>query len=562
MRLIKLLSLAIGWCLANQAHAQHSNLTLNEDFYHIVDRYSILNSGMMDYCTSIKPIRRENLRPLFIAPDIERTDHDSRDQFNQTVVHSDNWDIFSHSEAYRFRSKKPLLKYFYRSKGSFFTVNEKEFKLTVNPVLGLGIGQSNSERIYRNTRGAELRGTIGNNVGFYSFLSENQFAFPDYYNEQIVNTRVIPGTGLIKQFGNNGYDFFNVRGYITLQANKYIHVQFGHDHNFIGNGYRSLIISDFAKENLALKFRTKVWRINYLNLFSELTDFQNTGITGLRKKYSALHYLNIAIIPGKLDVGLFENIVFARNDSNQQAGYEFNYLNPIIFYRAVEHGLNSSDNSLLGADWKWNIAPSLSLYGQFILDEFHKNELFNRTGSWVNKWGFQSGIKYLNVAGINNLDLQLETNIVRPYVYTHFKTDQTWTHFNQPMAHPMGANFKEYLAIIRYQISPRLNIIAKYFNITHGADSTLSDNTTHFGGNVLTNYYNRPKDTGISIGDGLTQKIQIADIKLSYQIYQRTFIDLRYIWRDANRASPLTPFTNSMFLVGARMNIASNRLDF
>ncbi len=564
IRCIKL-SVAISLlCLTSLVRAQNSFLTLSEDYYHLVDRYAILNSDMTgDLCTSIKPFKRDIFQDFYVTPIRDTVSiMDKRDIFNETLFFVDNWDVLSKGKAEWWKSPKPIWKVFYPYKGSFFAVNEPDFKLVVNPVLGFSLGRSNDDQIYRNTRGAELRGRIGNSVGFYSFISENQITYPDYYNEQISNTKVIPGTGLIKRFGNNGYDFFNVRGYITLQANKFIDVQFGHDKNFFGNGYRSLIMSDFAKENLFLKFRTQVWRLSYVNLFSELTDFRHTGVDGLRKKYSAFHYLNVNIIPGKLDFGLFENIVFARNDSNQQAGYEFNYLNPIIFYRAVEHGLNSSDNSILGADWKWNFAPKFSFYGQFILDEFHKDELVNRTGSWVNKWGYQAGLKYLNVAGINNLDLQVETNVVRPYVYTHFKTDQTWTHFNQPMAHPMGANFKEYLAIVRYQITPKWNVVAKHFNITHGADSTLSDDAMHFGGNISTTYANRPKDNGISIADGLLQQINITDIKVSYQIYQRTFIDVRFVRRSAVRDLPLKSYTNNIFLVGFRMNIASERMDF
>lgn len=489
------------------------------------------------------------------------------DAFNRTLVVTDNWDALSADTSSindypKIITRRPLFQNFYRYKGSFFSVDQPDFKLVVNPALAFSLGQSNGNDIFRNTRGAELRGTIGNKVGFYSFISENQFRYPDYLTEQIKETKVIPGTGLIKTFGNGGYDFFEARGYITFNANKYIRVQFGHDKNFIGNGYRSLIMSDFAKENLFLKLHTQVWRFNYINLFSELTDFRNTHVNGLRKKYAAFHYLNLNIIPNKLDIGFFENIVFARNDSLQQPGYEFNYLNPIIFYRSVEHGLNSSDNSILGADIKWNFLKGMQFYGQFILDEFHKDELVNRTGNWVNKWACQAGIKYLNVANINNLDLQVETNIVRPYVYTHFKTDQTWTHFNQAMAHPTGANFKEYLAIVRYQLLPRFNVVAKYFHIIHGADSTLSDDATHFGGNIFTTYLNRPKDNALAIGQGLKDNIDIIDVKVSYQFYNRTFVDLRIVHRNAERDSPLQSFNNNLFLVGLRMNIAAQRFDY
>lgn len=130
------------------------------------------------------------------------------------------------------------------------------------------------------------------------------------------------------------------------------------------------------------------------------------------------------------------------------------------------------------------------------------------------------------------------------------------------MAHPMGANFKEVLGIIRYQPFPRINIVAKYFNITHGADSTLTGNTTHFGGNILADYTNRPKEDGIKIGDGITQTTNLIDFTLSYQLYMRTFIDLRVIYRDSQSDIASRSNNTTLFIAGLRMNLAGQRFDF
>ncbi len=544
------------------AKSQHALLTLNEEYYHLVDRYAILSADSLNQCTSIKPFKRTNLVPLFLPTNrktiLNASPISRADGYNFDILEADNWDIIHTPNKHTFNSRKNIWNRFYHFKGSHFSVNEPDFKLIVNPALAFAASNDG----WRNTRGLELRGNVGEKLGFYSFISENQIQFPDYLNDEIESLGVVRGTGFIKTFGDNGYDFFNAQGYITFKAADFIDVQFGHDKNFIGNGYRSLILSDIGKENLFLKFHTQVWRINYVNLFSELTDFEQGRTPKQRKKYSAFHYLNVNVIPGKLDVGVFENIVFARNDSNQQQGYEIGYLNPIIFYRAAEHSLNSTDNSIIGIDAKWNFAKGFSFYSQFLLDEFHKDELVNRTGSWVNKWAFQAGLKYLNVANINNLDLQIETNLVRPYVYTHLKTDQSWSHFGQPMAHPMGANFKEVLAIARYQPIPRLNIVAKYFNITHGADSTLVGNTTHFGGNILADYTNRPKEDGIKIGDGITQVTNLIDLTISYQLYMRTFLDVRMVMRDSKIKSTQQNAGTNLFIVGLRMNLAGQRFDY
>ena len=126
----------------------------------------------------------------------------------------------------------------------------------------------------------------------------------------------------------------------------------------------------------------------------------------------------------------------------------------------------------------------------------------------------------------------------------------------------MGANFKEILGIVRYQPIPRLNIVAKYFDITHGADSSLIGNTTHFGGNILADYTNRPKEDGINIGDGVKNKISILDLNLSYQLYQRTFIDIRFVMRESSSDIQSQSSSTKLFIVGLRMNLAAQRFDF
>ncbi|MCB9262570.1 MAG: hypothetical protein H6607_09370 [Flavobacteriales bacterium] len=544
--------------------AQISDLTFDDEYYRLVDRYMVLNNDRLAECTSIKPFNRSVFnKHLVMQPGIATFAPPPKvSSFNNSLFVNDNWDALDSTfYFYKREAKNALLNRFFAYTGSFFSVNEKDFKLVVNPVLAVNGGFSPTENIYRNTRGAELRGSIANKVGFYSFLSENQFRYIEDYRNQTAQTGIIPGTGFIKNFGQNGHDFLNARGYITFGLNKYMTAKFGHDKNFIGNGYRSLIMSDFAKENLFLKIHTRVWKINYVNIFSELTDYQNGGINGLKKKYSAFHYINLRFLNNKAEIGLFENIIFARNDSNQQAGFELNYLNPIIFYRAVEHGLNSSDNAFLGTDWKWNFAINKQFYGQFVLDEFHKNELFGRTGSWVNKWGMQAGVKWFNVLKISNLDFQLETNLVRPYVYTHFKPDQSYTHFDQPIAHPMGANFKEVLAIVRYQPIPKLSFTLKAFNILHGTDSSYTS-FTHSGGNINAGYNNRQKEKGIKIGDGLKDKLQIFDVSASYQFYNRTYFDLRLVYRNAKREAPLNSNKAILLMAGLRMNIAQQRFDY
>ena len=158
-------------------------------------------------------------------------------------------------------------------------------------------------------------------------------------------------------------------------------MQLGSSRQFIGNGMRSLILSDFSKPHLFLKFNTQVWKINYQNLFYELVDSAyTTGSGTYKKKFGATHHLSINVSKN-FNIGLFETVIFKRENN----AYELNYLNPIIFYRAVEHSLGSPDNVILGMDYKWNIKKKEAAYSRLF-----KNITNNQTPATL-EWALTVG---------------------------------------------------------------------------------------------------------------------------------------------------------------------------
>jgi len=96
---------------------------------------------------------------------------------------------------------------------------------------------------------------------------------------------VLVFTSLLKQ---TGYDYFDARGSFTFNAAKFIDFQFGYDKNFIGDGYRSLFLSDYGNSYLFFKINTRIWKFNYENIFMELMpQFKKTGPdTLLDRKYA------------------------------------------------------------------------------------------------------------------------------------------------------------------------------------------------------------------------------------------------------------------------------------
>lgn len=527
-------------------YSQSAYAPLSANYNHTIDRMEILKGEVLpNIHTSTKPYSR-NAIALTIIDNNRHLDK----IFSPVDVKNLNYLLDdSPEESGIYGEKYKLLRSFYKQKCAFYHVNVSNFELFLNPVLGFaaGVESNGANLIYQNTRGMELRGKLANKVGFYSFIGENQLAVPDYLKTEVDSTGVLPGAGFIKKFKQNGYDFFQAKGYFTLQPLKIMTLQFGHDRNFIGNGFRSLIWSDNARESLFLKLQTKVWKFNYTNLFTELSDLNqiNGSGTGIAKKYAAVHHLSLNL-GKKFNIGLYESVLFARSNG----GYEINYLNPIIFYRAVEHNLNSSDNVLVGLDFKYLPVKNFCLYGQLILDEFVKDQLIKRTGWWANKWGIQSGIKYLNALNIANLDLQLEYNVVRPFTYTHYNRSQNYIHYNQAIAHPLGANFKEIVAVIRYQPIYVLRFEFTAISYNKGLDS--SSLSKSFGGNINRDYNNRIKETGNTIGQGINNQVLFLQLITTYQPWHNLNIDLRIV----NRMITAPVKTNEFIAtIGLRLNL-------
>ena len=410
----------------------------------------------------------------------------------------------------------------------------------------VGTEKSNSEQLYLNTRGLNARGMIAGKIGFFTSVTDNQERGPTFFQQKVLDMRSVPGGGYYQNYKIRGIDYFDARGYITLNVAKYIDIQFGYDKNFIGNGYRSLFLSDNANSYLFAKLNTKIWKLNFQNIFMELeSQFLKRRDTLLDRKYAAMHHLSMNVTKW-LNIGLFEGIIFGRKNH-----FDFQYLNPIIFYRHVEGAIGSPDNALAGIDFKANLANRFQLYGQFLLDEFNLKQVKANKGSWSNKWGVQLGAKYIDLFGIPTLDLQLESNRVRPFTYSHRLEVANYTHYNQLLAHPLGANFQEFIAILHYQPAPRLTVQAKLISYYQGLDSLDGRN---LGSNPFLVYSTRKGDYGYFLGVGRRATYLNALLQLSYEWKENLFIDLAAQQRNYAIEGDKGKNNTSLISVGIRFN--------
>lgn len=539
--------------------------------YHFIDRLQIKQQTNTDLnFSSLKPLNRKHVVEEILFLDSARLgfrDSLGQDKFKEwtdlrlTRVDEYNLEraLMNNAEwvpgGREFPGRNVFLNTFYKTPANFYEVKTKDFFLAINPVLNIRFGKEsdNDETLFLNSRGLTVRGMIAERLGFSATVTDNQERGPSYFNEYVSANRAVPGNGFYKDFKKTAVDYFDARGYITFKAAKYINFQAGYDKNFIGNGYRSLFLSDWGNSNLFVKVNTRIWKLNYQNLFMELMpQFKKSGDSLLNRKYAAMHHLSMNVTKW-LNIGLFEGVIFGRPNR-----FDFQYLNPLIFYRHIEGTVGSPDNAVAGFDLKANVAHKLQFYGQFLMDEFILSEVKNRPKSWVNKFGIQAGVKYVDAFGIDNLDLQIETNRVRPFTYSHNDTIANYTHYNQPLAHPLGANFQEVIGIMRYQPTRKLYIYGRALFYQKGIDTA----GVNFGGNIFRSYLTRSADDGFTVGGGAKAKCLNALLEVSYELKENLFIDMSLQQRTFLVEGILPRQNSTLISGGIRLNFARREYDY
>jgi Capsule assembly protein Wzi len=563
----------------NSAFSQDVSSPLgNDKTQHIIDRLDIKTGIPATFHTVQKPYTRKAVTQHALHLDTAaQAQLSALDRADLQYIYNDNVEYIAAPEfattltgprepqapsIWNLKGQ-PFYKYLYKTPANFYEFDSKYFKLKINPLLTSKFGKSRGEAElpFTNQRGIEARGSIDDRIFFYTNLLENQSRFPNYATEHIRKYNYLPGAGLYKDYpsgflgGKNAFDYLMAEGYIGFNVTKHVGVQFGHGKIFIGDGYRSLFLSDNADNYLYLKLNTNIWKFNYQNIFAEIGIDNNvfnaaSGLYG--KKYFAAHHLSYRLLKD-IQIGLFESVVFSRPNH-----FELQYLNPVIFYRSAEHHIGSPDNAMVGIDGKWNLFKRFSLYGQFMLDELHFKSLVSQNNSWANKYSIQAGLKYIDMFGINHLDGQAEYNLVRPFTYTHYDSVSNYTHRSQPLAHPLGANFAEMIFKLRYQPIHKLILEGRMIRAKVGEEL---NNGKSYGNDIRLLYVSRVSETA-PLFQGNLATITSLIFDASYQLHHNVFLDFNALLRQKNSSDATRNQRTLYFGGGIRINMRQRRMDF
>ncbi|MEZ5045450.1 MAG: hypothetical protein R2831_00505 [Chitinophagaceae bacterium] len=542
--------------------AQSSFMKRNMDDQFVIDQVDILQHRLSDsFYTTVQPYSQKDA--IILLENYVRSNPSlslrEREEIYRIIAKNSEWATLKNIGD---NSKYPFWSRFYKKKSDFVHLKLDNATLVLNPILNYQqmIEKNNTgQNLFLNSKGLELRATLADRIGIYSSFTDNQERGPWHHQQYVLEHDAIPGANFYKKFKEDkpglANDYLVATGYLDAEViKKMVNVSFGHNRFHIGDGYRSLFLSDVGSNYLFLRINTKIGKLNYQNLFMELTpSYARKADRLLPKKYAAMHHLSINATKW-LNVGIFEGIVYGRKDH-----FEFQYLNPIILYRSVEQGLGSPDNAVLGLNFKINTKINTVLYGQMLLDEFKFSELKAGNGWWANKYAIQLGAKVARPFGIKNLLLQGELNMIRPFTYTRDSVSD-YSHYNQPLAHPFGANFLELNFIAQYKPVKNVQLTWRSFFNKQGRDSSAN---LSYGSDITKPYTWRNDDYGVNLFNGFPSEVLFTNLNFAYELRYNLFIDLGFNYRYQNSTSKIVPaFQSLQVYSGFRLNAVRRTYDY
>lgn len=344
-------------------------------------------------------------------------------------------------------------------KAHFLIFEGDDFWCGVDPLIDLELGKDFNDKDqpikFWNTRGIRIQVKFFKNFAFETSIYENQATLLKYQSDYILahgefnvsgngyiqSHAIVPGYARTKPFKTTGFDFAFAKGYFHYHPTQWLSIEAGNGNHFIGHGYRSLLLSDFSVNYPYLKPELLLFnkRLQYNVLYASQQNlyrlpFHVTPEANYERKLSVGHYLEYSISKN-IQVGLFENSTWIRVDSQGTTPFNAVAFNP-LFGTELMAANNSNYNGFYGLNASVNI-KSTRIYAQLIID--------NKKIS-----GYQLGFSLFDVF-IPKLNFQLEYNQVASETYLGENKRANYNHSNLPLAHPLGNNFQEIIAIIDFQ---------------------------------------------------------------------------------------------------------------
>lgn len=343
-------------------------------------------------------------------------------------------------------------------------VKDQNGHLFISPLVDITLGKEQIDTtrttLFRNTRGVYAEGQLGKKLSFQFVFAENQARFRAYESQYIAErgeirigangyyteNGTVPGAARTKPFKIGAYDYAYSMGSVNYQINPKMRVEIGNTPQFVGAGYRSLLLSDNALPAMGVRYSWKIGsRWEYHVVWKQHKNQYRKPVTqavesAYENKLFTASYLTFKP-HASWSVSLFSGGNQLRADSLIQHPLQAQMLVPIpLASTDLIAGNQQIINGIAGLNIDW-AGKRHHVYAQVAVDRYRETFFF----------AGQLGTYFLEVWNNPGLFAQLEFNLMPRYFYAAPNPKLAYSTNNLPSAHPKGNNFFEAFYRIQYE---------------------------------------------------------------------------------------------------------------
>lgn len=364
---------------------------------------------------------------------------------------------------------------------------------------------ANSDNVVIAQFGGKIFGTINDNFG-YNLQATNGTVLSGNHKVALEDPKIAQNIKFV--YLNSDFDVSESH---IRYDNDWFYAIIGRENRTIGAGlnqhlYLSTNAPPMDGVSVGAKFKGFEYRFSNFGLLGYHDSLHIAGSDAIiPAKYLVTH--RFAIQPEWGEIGLSESIIYSNR------AYDLAYINPLSFFKSLEHALRDRDNSLMGVDLTFRPINNLQIKGTYFLDDI----IFSKigTGYWSNKSASNIAI----MSSLGDFDLGAEYARVEPYTYTHFNFQNALTNDSMLFAGSLQPNSDETSFLMQYWYGNRYPIKLRLSYIRHGKNELDSNGkiTKNVGGDVY-NTINWFRDSGtVTFLDGNREKILTASLEFGYE---------------------------------------------
>lgn len=341
---------------------------------------------------------------------------------------------------------------------------------SLRPIWGIEYFINDNESAFHRWGGVEGFGYFSDNLGGWVSLRDNHenilLTDPSYFNQRLGS----PRKGSVK----GGVDYSETRGGLVYSwkwgAAGIIKDQVVWGNNYNGANIFAGRVPSFAHIMLKLK-PVKWFEFNYFHgwLVSDVVDSSRSYWDG--DTYREVMY-NKFLAANMFTFTPFKNFNFSFGNSivYSDMGVHAAYLVPFLFYKSVDHTLNSTNNyagqnAQLFFDISSRNIKHLHLYFTLFVDEFSITRITNSDEH--NFFSYKGGFRLSNWP-LQDLIFTGEMTYTLPMTYQHRIATTTFESNNYGLGHYLRDNSMDLFLQLTYKPIRGLRIDLSYNYAVHG----------------------------------------------------------------------------------------------